>query len=99
MYFLMRIKCYSKKLMEKEKLLKTEDVAERWGCTSEHVLSHIERGLQVIPLSSKDYRYSLQDVIEYENYLKSTNSSKAKLDNISKIRQLRVVNSKKYQIV
>lgn len=56
-----------------EKLLTTNDLAKRWQCSVETVLRHTKKGLKVISLGSKDYRYSIQDILEYEEYLKSAN--------------------------
>lgn len=54
-----------------EKLLTTKDLCERWQCGNDLVLKHSKNGLKTIALSSKDYRYDLQDVIEFEKTLKS----------------------------
>lgn len=56
-----------------EKLLTTNDLATRWQCSVETVLKHTKKGLKVISLGSKDYRYSIQDILEYEEQLKTAN--------------------------
>lgn len=63
-----------------DKLLTTNDIAERWQCSIETVRSHVNKGLKAIPLSKKDYRYTLQDVIAYEEHLKDTLVSFKELD-------------------
>lgn len=53
-----------------EQLLTTKDLTKRWNCSIDTVYKHIKKGLKVIYLGTKDYRYDLKDVISYENHLK-----------------------------
>lgn len=83
-----------------ERLLKTQDLCERWQCSTDTVLGHIPKGLKVIPLGSKEYRYALNDVIEYEEHLKSTMDSYNKLNSINQLNKFKAQKVKsKFQIV
>ncbi|MCQ2976921.1 MAG: hypothetical protein MJ232_02795 [archaeon] len=76
-----------------EKLLKTEEVAERWQVSKDYVLNQIPKGLVVIRLGKTDYRFDLEDVRNYESYLKSLNTSYQKMDSYNKVKKLRLVTS------
>lgn len=54
-----------------EALLTTKDLTKRWNCSIDTVYRHIKKGLKVIYLGTKDYRYDIKDVVEYENHLKA----------------------------
>lgn len=73
-----------------EKLLTTHDLSLRWQCSDETVLNHIPKGLKAIPLGSKDYRYSMNDILNYEEHLKTTMDSYSKLNNGTNINRFKL---------
>lgn len=56
-----------------EILLTTKDLCKRWQCSTDYVYDAAKKGLEVIPLGAKDFRFSIDDVIDYENSLKEKN--------------------------
>lgn len=74
-----------------ERLLTTSDIAERWQCSKDYVLNQIPKGLEVIRLGKTDYRFELQDVINYEKYLKSMHSTMAKMNTTAKAKKSKLI--------
>lgn len=83
-----------------EKLLTTQELAERWQCSCDTVCNHISKGLRAIPISKKDYRYALNDVLDYEERLKETFNSYSDLTVKSKVNRFKYQkNYYKYELI
>lgn len=74
-----------------EKLLKTEEVAQRWQCSKDYVLNQIPKGLEVIRLGQKDFRFDIKDVMNYEMYLKNVQSTMTRMNNAAAQRRATIV--------
>lgn len=82
-----------------EKLLKTKELCERWQCSPDVVSKHIQKGLKAIPLSARDYRFSIKDIEEYEEQLKTAKSSYDTLNFEAKDKMFKIAKIKNYQLV
>ncbi len=57
--------------IELTRLMTTKEVASYFGVSSDTVLNKlIKNGLKYIKIGSKDYRYNIKDVMEFEESIK-----------------------------
>lgn len=74
-----------------ERLLKTEEVAERWQCSKDYVLNQIPKGLEVIVLGKTDYRFDINDVLNYEKYLKTVRTTLNRMNTTAKVKKEKLI--------
>ena len=83
------------------KLLTTKEVAEYFQVSSDTVLvNFIKRGLRYIPVSTKDYRYEMQDVLDFKDMIKTTYEDNDYFDYKIKVNRFKNVKcNRKYELI